>query len=121
MCGAGRRFVQITPRGDIQLCPDTPLGNLLDGSFARLAGDALCSATNWHYGCLRHADMPEPEQAVLARRGLIRKIQSLDEALKANALSRDEAVQQIQQQIKALRRLIPVVPATGDIANGADS
>ena len=110
MCGAGRRFVQITPRGDIQQCPDTPLGNLLDGSFARLAGDALCSATNWHYGCLRHADMPEPEQAVLARRGLIRKIQSLD-----------EAVQQIQQQIKALRRLIPVVPATGDTANGADS
>jgi MoaA/NifB/PqqE/SkfB family radical SAM enzyme len=55
LCEAGHRFVDMHANGDIFRCGSkTPLGNLLDGSFARRMKPAPCDSRHCYYFCNKH-------------------------------------------------------------------
>jgi MoaA/NifB/PqqE/SkfB family radical SAM enzyme len=54
-CEAGRRFVAIKPDGAVMRCSDqTPLGNLLQGTFARRLQATPCDTNYCYYFCKKH-------------------------------------------------------------------
>jgi MoaA/NifB/PqqE/SkfB family radical SAM enzyme len=56
ICRAGRDFVSLSPRGEVTRCSTKlPLGNLLDGSFRRLAEARRCDTDYCFHFCRKYA------------------------------------------------------------------
>jgi hypothetical protein len=63
MCDAGRRFVRINPDGNVFRCSrKTPLGSLLNGTFAPLKRREPCDTSYCYYFCEKHS-LREPRVA----------------------------------------------------------
>lgn len=55
ICRAGVDFVRISPTGEVQRCDrHAPLGNILDGTFARAERPAPCNDSGCPYFCFRY-------------------------------------------------------------------
>jgi MoaA/NifB/PqqE/SkfB family radical SAM enzyme len=60
-CRAGAAFVGLDPNGDVFRCSrKTRLGNLLDGSFAPMAGPTACDTGYCFYWCEKYATRSAP-------------------------------------------------------------